>query len=321
MIYTPNRRLVCLLLFTSIAAASGHCEETTKATVCQLKNDPRAFNHKLVEVSGFVSHGFEDFTLFDPTCPSWPEIWLEYGGQATSGTMYCCGVTADRHRPRELIVEGIAVPLNVNEQFSEFDRTIQPPFRSGQYGVQVHAKLIGRFFAGARMNYSKGNQWGGFGHMGCCTLFAIQEVKAVDSTNEPSLDYGASADQPHNEKIGCVYSFLLPIERTSALMQWQQETDAGKRDWAFDDPERVATEILSSIAKTNDISHRTITLMREGQGRKVFEATAGTETYMVVVSRPYWLSFYSRDPKRVAWTATAAYVSSCQDKHSVTRVK
>jgi len=79
-------------------------EQPATVTICQLKSAPAAYNHKLVEVTGFVSHAFEDFTVFDPTCPSWPGVWLEYGGKAKSGTMYCCGVTADRHRPKELKV-------------------------------------------------------------------------------------------------------------------------------------------------------------------------------------------------------------------------
>jgi hypothetical protein len=89
--------LAFVVTFVAIAACD---EQPEKLTVCQLKNDPAAYNHKLVEVTGFVSHGFEDFTIFDPTCPSWPAVWLEYGGKAKSGMMYCCGVTADRHAPR-----------------------------------------------------------------------------------------------------------------------------------------------------------------------------------------------------------------------------
>jgi hypothetical protein len=101
------------------------CEEQPESvTVCQLKNDPLADNHKLVEVTGFVSHDFGDFTLFDPNCPSWPEVWLEYGGKAKSG-MYCCGVTADRNRPQQMVVENIPIPLVENEQFREFDKLIQ----------------------------------------------------------------------------------------------------------------------------------------------------------------------------------------------------
>jgi len=118
--------LGCLLL--TIVGSAFSQEQPTSVTVCQLKNDPPAFNHKLVEVTAFVSHAFEDFTLFDPTCSSWPAVWLEYGGKAKSGTMYCSGVTADRHRPNEMKVEDIAIPLTDNEQFREFVKLIQPPF-------------------------------------------------------------------------------------------------------------------------------------------------------------------------------------------------
>jgi len=36
--------------------------------VCQLLADPAAYNHKLVEVTGVASKGFEDFTLSEPGC-------------------------------------------------------------------------------------------------------------------------------------------------------------------------------------------------------------------------------------------------------------
>ena len=118
-----------MLLCAIAMVATGWCEQPEEATVCQLKNDPKAYNHKLVEVNGFVSHAFEDFTIFDPTCGKYPNVWLEYGGTVKSGTMYCCGVTADRKRPNELQVENIAIPLVNNQQLQDFEKAIQPPFR------------------------------------------------------------------------------------------------------------------------------------------------------------------------------------------------
>jgi len=294
-----------------------------KVTVCQLKNDPPAYNHKLIEVSGFVSHAFEDFTLFDPICSSWPAVWLEYGGTSKSGTMYCCGVTADRHRPKELVIEDIPVTLLKNEQFEQFDKAIQPPFRSGRYGAIVHATLVGRFFAGKQIEYFKGKPWGGYGHMGCCTLLAIQEVKSTNTQYQTDLDYGASFDQPDIAKVGCGYSDLLPLQPGAELLRWQEEADSGKRDWVFDDPRRVASDVLATVAKINAASLTNIKLAREAQGRKVYkwQPPGSPDTYMVVVSRPYWLSFYSHDPKRVAWAPLAAYKSSCHEKNAVTRVK
>lgn len=323
----PSRSRSTLITTVSLflilcSAARGWCEGPTRVTVCQLNNDPSAYNHQLVEVSGFVSHAFEDFTLFDPACPSWPGVWLEYGGRSKSGTMYCCGVTADRHRPKELVIEDISIPLLKNELFEQFDRAIQPPFRSGRHGAIVHATLVGRFFAGKHIQYGKGKLWGGYGHMGCCTLLAIQEIKAADTENRSDLDYGASADQPDITEKGCGSRDLLPIEQTAALMQWQQEADSGKRAWAFDDPQQVASDALARLVEIDRALLKSVRLIREAQGRKVYEwrVAGGTETYMVVVSRPYWLSFYSHDPKRVAWAAVAAYKSSCGG-NDVTRLE
>jgi hypothetical protein len=192
-------------------------EQPEKVTVCQLRNAPPTYNHKLIEVTAFVSHDFEDFTVFDPTCPSWPGVWLEYGGTSKSGTMYCCGVTGDRHRPEELVVENISVALTVNDEFRKFDRLVQPPFRAAKHGSIVHATLVGRSFAGERQRFAKGNPWGGFGHMGCCTLLAIQEIKSVDPQDRDDLDYGASPDQPDADKSECGYRELTPLDPTIEL--------------------------------------------------------------------------------------------------------
>lgn len=148
-----------LFLFFGSSALS-FCEEPQKVSVCQLQKDPPAYNHKLVEVEAFVSHDFEDFTLFDPSCRSWPAVWLEYGGTSKSDTMYCCGATAGKARPQVLTVEDIQVPLVENDQFKQFDKEIQPPFRSEKFGSVVRADLIGRFFAGRKEQFGKGDRSG-----------------------------------------------------------------------------------------------------------------------------------------------------------------
>jgi hypothetical protein len=191
-----SRSVVYVVICCFCLAAGAWCEEPQKVTVCQLKSAPPAYNHKLVEVEAFVSHDFEDFTLFDHSCPGWPAVWLEYGGKAKSDTTYCCGPTAGESRPQELTVESIPIPLVENDEFKQFDTEIQPPFRSGKFGSIVHATLVGRFFAGRKEQFGKGEAfWDGYGHMGCCSLFAIQEVKSVDPQDRDDLDYGASYDQ------------------------------------------------------------------------------------------------------------------------------
>jgi hypothetical protein len=292
--------------------------EAEKVSLCQLKNDPAKYNHRLLEITGFVSHGFEDFTISDPDCPSSPDVWLEYGGTSSSNTMYCCGVTPSRTRPKQLVIEKIPIPLIVDEKFRQFDKLLQKRPDS-----IVHATIIGRFFAGKQMRYPKGTFWGGYGHMGCCSLLAIQQVKSVDPQDRGNLDYGASVDQPDIDKAGCGFKFLIDIEPSKDIIQFQKRADTGEREWSFDNPQRVASEGLARLLKIDENSITGMKETRRAQGRIVYKwlQSRNGVSYMVVVSRPYLLSYYAKDANRVAWVVRAAYESSCGSGNSVKRVR
>ncbi|MGC1462395.1 MAG: hypothetical protein WA802_09350 [Terracidiphilus sp.] len=300
--------------FICFIAAHALSEEPQKVTLCQLQKDPAAFNHKLVEVEAFVSHDFEDFTIFDPACSRWSGVWLEYGGKAKSDTTYCCGPTAGRNRPQELTVENIPIPLIENDQFKQFDREIQPPFRSDKYGSVVHATIVGRFFAGRKEENGKGEAfWLGYGHMGCCSLLAIEEVRSVSPQDRDDLDYGASYEQLDVERVGCGPLNLVPLEATNGLIHDQQQADLGTRAWVFDDPRRVASDALIRLAKLQVQGPLSLKETRRAQGRLVYEWRKTPKSFpmMVIVSRPFLLSFYAKDPNHVAWVVVAAYELSC----------
>lgn len=300
--------LIGLVLF---APKTLRCQEAVRVTACDLKRTPAEFNHKLVEVTGFISHGFEDFGLFDPSCPEWPYVWLEYGGTKKSGTMYCCGVSADRSRPKELVVENIPIPLVVDEKFESFDQLIQNP-----PDTVIHARLVGRFFSGKQIQSHAGNRWGGYGHMGCCSLFVIQSVTSVAPHDRKDLDYRASPDQPNIDKTGCGYKDLVSLSPYSDWLEAQRVADRGERAWVFDEPNRVAADALSHLGKVDEKTLEKMTQKRRFPGRLIYElkANQGKVVYMIVVSRPYMLSFYARDPQKIAWVVAAAYESSCDQK-------
>ena len=159
--------------------------------------------------------------------------------------------------------------------------------------------------------------------MGCCSLLAIQEIVSASPQDRDDLDYGASADQPEIGKTGCGYSFLTPIQPANDLIHAQQQADLGQTDWAFDDPQRVASKALARFSQIEEPSITGIKEVRKAQGRIVYKwnPPGKVAAYKVVVSRPFWLSLYSRDSKRVAWVVTAAYVSSCDNTNSVTRIR
>ena len=295
------------------------CQEPVQVSVCELQGNPANYNHKLIEVTGFVSHGFEDFGLFDPSCPSWPYIWLEYGGTKKSGTMYCCGVSADRSRPKELVVEGIEAPLTADEQFDTFDKLIH-----NLPDTVLRTTLVGRFFAGKETRFPNGKAaWRGYGHMGCCSLVAIQRVISVDPHDREDLDYRSSPDQPNLDKVGCGYQDLVPPWPYSDWVQAQQAADLQEKALAFDSPRQVASSALIHLAKLDDRDVAELKEVRQSQGRVIYELKAGgaRTIYMIVISKPYPLSFYAKDPRKVAWVVIGAYKSSCDKGNSVTRIK
>ena len=287
--------------------ANESTEGPLKISLCQLKSDPKTYNHKLVEVTGFVSHGFEDFTLFDPACGSWPSVWLEYGGTAKSGTMYCCGVTAERSRPQPLVVEGISVGLVEDERFKQFDKLI-----AGNDSV-ARATIVGRFFSGELINAPNGSFWGGYGHLGCCSLLAIQQIVSVDSHESTELDYGASIDQPDVRKAGCGYKILTEFSENNLSLKAQERADSGQEEWAFSDPQRVASEGLARLLKLSNPSKIKLQQTSRTRGRIIYWSLPKNKTrrYMVVVNRLYLLSFYAKDPKRVAWILAGAFETFC----------
>jgi hypothetical protein len=309
---------VAIGFVSGISSVPRQSTEPERISLCQLKNDPAKYNRKLIEVTGFISHGFEDFSIFDPNCSSWPGIWLEYGGTQASGTMYCCGVTANRTRPKQLRVENVPIPLVDDELFHRFDRLLQRKPDS-----VVHATIVGRFFAGQQVKYASGPSWGGYGHMGCCSLLAIQQVIAVDPQDREDLDYGASVDQPDISKAGCGYKFLTDVGPNKDIIQFQRKADGEDREWSFDNPQRVATEGLARLLKVDEKTITGIKEARRAQGRIVYtwHPKSKEASYLIVVNRPYLLSFYAKDGRRVAWVVAAAYEISCGGNNSVTLIR
>jgi len=186
----------------------------------------------------------------------------------------------------------------------------------------VHATVVGRFFAGKQIHYPKGTFWGGYGHMGCCSLLAIQQIITIDPHDRKDLDYAASIDQPDIDKAGCGFRQLTPIDSSAGLINAQKAAESGQNEWVFEDPLRVAKAALARYAQIDEESVSGIHETKRSQARLVYRwAPDKKHAYMIVVSKPYMLSFYANDSQRVAWVVSAAYLSSCDGPNSVIRIK
>jgi hypothetical protein len=294
--------LACILAASTAARA----QEPRQTTVCQIKSDPAAYDRKLVQVTAFASHGFENFTFFDPECQAWPEIWLEYGGTTTSGTVYCCDAPKSRKRSKPAEMAGFTIPLVDDKPFRDFDRLIQRPADS-----IARATLVGRFFAAGHATSEHSGP--GYGHMACCSLLMIQQVVAVDPQTRGDLDYRTAPDQPTASRSGCGVRIVLEATSIGKIAA-QRQAEAGPRAWSFDDPARVASDALIGLLKLDPATAITMTQARKSPGRISYEwkPPGKKESYTVVVNRPYWLSFEAKDPLKVAWVVMAAYEFSCE---------
>jgi len=210
-----------------------------------------------------------------------------------------------------MIVEDIPVPLVDDDRFRAFDELIHD-----EGDTVVQATAIGRFFSGEKTTFQTGiTRWIGYGHMGIGSLFVIQQVLSVEPHDRADLDYRATTDQPDLDKDGCTgYSDLIRGQQGREVIELQRQAETGDGSWAFEDARRVAADALARSLKVELGSVGELRQSHQVKGGVVYNwrPQTGKVAYMVVVSRPYWLSFYARDPHRVAWIAVAVYESSCR---------
>ncbi len=277
-------------------------------TYCDLSRDPAGHNHELVRLTAFVTHGFEDFHFAEPTCRTQGfSIWVMYGGSAQSNTAYCCpGETGSKSRREALIVEGVNVPLVDDSIFRRFTSLL-----TKEPDTTVRLTAVGTFFSGEKQTINGFTSWGGAGHLGCCSLLVIQRVESFDPHTRKDLDYTAEAG--YYEDVNCKYGLLSDKRRVSSsdgaekAIEEQEKADSGETHWAFTDPKRVATESLKpfypgQVPVLHDV--------KETPARRVFRWKDGNHEVVVVVTRPYWLSFYTSSGT-VAWITTTIKEAEC----------
>jgi hypothetical protein len=177
-------------LMMGLATACCHAQQPEvpmRVSLCEIKTHPDKYLKKLVEFTAVASHGFEDSMVEDSHCP-WPDrgpgIWMEYGGNRSTDTMYCCGFSPKPTRDKPLVVDGIPLTLVEDDEFRDFDTRLHPKHSKPQRASDtVKATLRGRVFgryegiAGTQQNPA----WRGYGHMGCCMLFVVTQVVSVDT--------------------------------------------------------------------------------------------------------------------------------------------
>jgi len=178
----------------------------------------------------------------------------------------------------------------------------------------VRLTAVGRFFSGESQTVNGQTRLQGFGHLGCCSLFAIQRVESFQPHTRSDLDYSSEAG--FYETGGCddapdhyqrYVSLQYPDGQVEHVIAEQRKADNGEAAWAFSDPQRVAIDSLKPYYPNQVPVLRTV---KKTPTRQVFRWKNGQNQIVVVVTRPYWLSFYAAS-RSVAWVSTTIKEIGC----------
>jgi hypothetical protein len=171
-------------LVLALHTAGAQAQAPIPVSPCELIAHPEEYAGKIVKVRAKVSIAFEDFTLATAGCDEKSrQVWLMYGGDEPTPTM---STVNDQSRPAGSVlrVEGRPVVLKHDAQLELFKRRLSAVRLTGVSDDEcsgncrfynVTATLTGIFFA------APDRPLGGFGHMWCCHLLAIQQIEDVDA--------------------------------------------------------------------------------------------------------------------------------------------
>ena len=232
------RRILWVTLVLNLCGTfSAVCaeESAVEVTGCELAAHPKTFDGKMIRVRSRVNVHFEDFTLGHGKCESEQGIWLAFGGDVP-GIVASMANDNFRKPGKDIEVEGVSYGIKRDDNFHKFYALIAA--RHGEKAdYRVTATLTGRFFAGEESKTAKGVTYGGYGHLGCCTLLLITEVSDVTSVPAANLSLRGVVVGPDKKPLAgvAVINDVLggsPPERQTSVTNEQGEfgfTNAGQQ--------------------------------------------------------------------------------------------
>ena len=229
--------------------------------VCQILSHPDAFDGQLLRFRGRLEFEFEGYNVDDTACALpllHTSISWAYGGESLLAPA-----------PEKGHIESLIWPVLRTSEFDTFQTLVHAhrPLRPDGQSCNSHracayydvvATYTGRFFAGkVRPGHTRAD---GFGHMGCCHLFVIEQISDVNAnrTTVPEEDqkflctktawqseYSAATPQTPDERSAANKQFLIEQLRThgdASLVEtmepdspWSYLGLTGRFDWSSSD--------------------------------------------------------------------------------------
>jgi hypothetical protein len=303
---------------------------------CEVAQSPEKFDGKLIRIDAYISREFEDSTLHAPACPeealinvpsdtaARAAIWVAFGDEERLG-MTSPAPTAD------------------NGQLKEFQSVLM---ERGRLHQMTRATMTGTFHAGeATKQVGHVTAPGGYGHMGCCSLFEVSRVESFESNYAGDLNY-SWGDWNINMPKGCQSEQMLGLPTNETIRSWQQIANQRRDDLHYDS-RRTAEDHLrrlksgefnSKIGGTTSYlwleklqlnlpaNSRPIGTLLETSStaylrRYEFTEPSQATRFVIVVARPYWLTELAGSPERVIWAPVGSSVIRCIGRGAPRKVR
>jgi len=287
-------------------------ERPFDTNACALSLHPEKYNEGLVSVDGLVTVGANEFMLHDASCgDQYGKIWLEFGGDVGSPAT---GVTPHQAAGKPRTFEGLELPITKDRDFDAMQKLLQSVQKS-EAPKMLRATLIGKYFAGRPTKLGSGETiHGGYGHMGCCSLFVIEEVVKVSAELEEIVDFSPlPATPPKALPKGCIVTETSVPPRED---EDQLELKSLEAEFQYlHNPKKVAAR---AIAVQQDIDAEDIEkhLRTESSSLALvsyaWETSDGLTSYSIVVNKPYWLLPTAQTGDAVIWVPKKIIRTECR---------
>ena len=191
-------RIIVAVIGTLLYAMTAHAQNPVPVKTCDLAKSPKEFDGKQVSVRGKLNVFFEDFTLATTECGTKQSVWLAFGGDVP-GVVPSMTNDNFRRAGSDLKVDGISYKMRKDENFRRLYALIAAQ-RGGKPEYRVTATLIGTFLAGSEQKFPGGTtSFGGYGHLGCCSLLVITQVADVESVPKANLHLRGRVLKPNGQ--------------------------------------------------------------------------------------------------------------------------
>jgi hypothetical protein len=315
-----------LLVVFALCAVAGASEASGIVSVCDLQDHPEKYDGQRITVKGTTVAAFESFDLFDPSCESRPNsVWLTFGGDVSDPVVFCCG---DHSRPQgsTLRINGLSIPLLKDDNFRKLMElirlyggpTLGVPDQEERPYYKITVVMTGRFFSGARTKLPNGaSAYLGYGHLGCCSLFAIEEVNSIDDVLKIANDGDQKCFSESWEEFRSIAELrriLRKLQKSSARLQ---------EAWRRTDHQRVAREALQRAGTAWGINipvdelscrldeHNSPTPDPYAQYEAVCLVRHGDANFGVGVSKPAFMFGVKKSWDEIVWYAGNARREIC----------